>query len=203
MRPLIWIRICAALLIVVLLFLVVLSATNIRVISSTRDDILLASAQTDKTYDCILVLGAGIKNNSTPSDMLADRLDTAIALYNRGYSDTLFLSGDRSGDDYDEVAVMKSYCIDRGVSDTDIVCDTSGYSTYESVDNLCAYDLYDDIIIVTQGYHLYRALFIADSMGLEADGISATTREYRGQKIRDLREGLARFKDAIKLIVEK
>lgn len=203
MRSLVLIRICVALLITALLFVVLLSAVNIRVISSTRDDILSANAQTLKIYDCILVLGAGIKNNSTPSDMLADRLDTAISLYHRGYSDTLFLSGDRSGDDYDEVAVMRSYCLERGVSDTDMVCDTAGYSTYESVDNLRSYGSYDDILIVTQGYHLYRAIFIADAMGLEADGISATTRKYRGQNIRDLREGLARFKDAVKLIIEK
>ena len=188
-------------LLLVFLFLAVLSAINIWVISSTRDDIIFGNSEPDTSYDCILVLGAGIRNNSTPSDMLADRLDTAISLYHSGYSNTLFLSGDRSGDDYDEVAVMRAYCMERGVADSDIVCDNFGFSTYESVDNLCSHNSYDKILVVTQGYHLYRALFIADAMGLEADGASATTRQYSGQQLRDIREGFARLKDAVKLIV--
>lgn len=189
-------------LLAVFLFLAILSAVNIYVISST-DESIVGGDRLDKTYDGILVLGAGIKNNSTPSDMLADRLDVAINLYHNGYSNVLFLSGDRSGDDYDEVAVMKAYCMERGVLEADIVCDNFGYSTYESIDNLREYGLCDDIIIVTQGYHLYRAIFIAEDMGFDADGVSATTRAYRGQNIRDIREGLARFKDALKLLVTK
>ena len=97
---------------------------------------------------------------------------------------------------------MKNYCLEQGVAEEDIICDSAGYSTYESIANLCALELYKDVLIVTQEYHLYRAIFIADAMGLEADGVSATTREYRGQKIRDLREGLARFKDTVKLLID-
>lgn len=195
-------RICAILLLVVFLFLAVLSAVNIRIIRATRGNILSSDNKAKSRYDCILVLGAGIKNNSTPSDMLADRLDTAISLYRTGCSSTLLLSGDCSGDDYDEVRVMKNYCLEQGVAEEDIICDSAGYSTYESIANLCALELYKDVLIVTQEYHLYRAIFIADAMGLEADGVSATTREYRGQKIRDLREGLARFKDTVKLLID-
>ena len=194
-------RACLFLLVAVFLLIAILSAVNIHVISSTREDIVSGSDKSHKSYDCILVLGAGVNNNSTPSPMLADRLDVAIHLYLSGYSNTVFLSGDRSGDDYDEVAVMRSYCIERGVLESDIVCDNFGYSTYESLNNLCEYNSYNDVIIVTQRYHLYRAIFIAEAMGIEVDGVSATTRAYRGQNIRDVREGLARFKDALKLVI--
>ena len=149
----------------------------------------------DVRYDCILVLGAGLRSDGTPSDMLADRLDVAIDLYNRGASPVIVLSGDRSGEDYDEVTSMRRYCIANGVPAEAIVEDGKGYSTYESVLNIKNDGGYKDIVIVTQKYHLYRAVYIAREMGLTACGADAALRTYRGQVYRDIREVAARTKD--------
>lgn len=175
--------------------LIVLSSINIFILNRSSDKIAdISGLDRSKDYDCILVLGAGIISNSRPSDMLRDRLDVSISLYNMGYSDTLLLSGDCSGEDYDEVNVMKNYCLAAGVPEDSIICDNKGYSTLESVYNTKEYG-FENIIVVTQRYHLSRAIYIADQMGVESMGISSTTRGYRGQIIRDVREGLARAKD--------
>ena len=179
---------------------IVFSAFNIFVLVKT-DKYILSAQELDQTeYDCILVLGAGIRDAETPSDMLRDRLTTAIGLYKLGYSKTLLLSGDRSGDHYDEVAVMKKFCIENGIPEENIVCDTKGYSTYESVYNTLNSGEYKKIIVVTQEYHLSRALYIAQRMGGEAYGICADVRSYRGQLLRDVRECFARMKDVIKVM---
>ncbi len=152
------------------------------------------AADVDEKYDCILVFGAGIISNSRPSHMLEDRLKGAIALYNAGVSDTILLSGDHSGDDYDEVSVMQNFCLDAGIPANAIVRDDNGFSTYESVQN-AAHLGYKKVILVTQEYHLYRALYIADELELEADGLTANYRTYFMQIKRDIREYAARVKD--------
>ena len=146
-------------------------------------------------YDCILVLGAGLRSDGSPSDMLADRLEVAIKLYEEGVSDVILLSGDCSGEDYDEVSSMEEYCLVSGIPAEAIVKDGKGYSTYESMLNTKDSGDYDKILVVTQRYHLYRALYIAEKMGLEADGADADVRRYRGQIFREIREVAARTKD--------
>ena len=173
---------------------------NIAMLAGSADDKPVFSDSDENSYDCILVLGAGLRPDGTPSDMLADRLETAIKLYGEGYSDTILLSGDRSGDDYDEVSAMKAYCLERGVAEADIRCDNLGFSTYESIYNAAKTNEYESIIVVTQGYHLHRALYIADKMGFDAHGADAEIRRYRGQIVRDIREVLARAKDFYKVI---
>ena len=145
--------------------------------------------------DLILVLGAGVKKDGRPSDMLADRIKVGVELYESGASDVILMSGDGAREGYDEPAAMRSAAIDSGVPDAAIVCDTLGLSTYESI--LRARDVYGakKIVIVTQKYHLYRALYLADKFGVEAVGVSADLRPYRGQAFRELREILARSKD--------
>ena len=175
----------------------VFSALNLFVLLKTDKYIVSAPELDSEGYDCILVLGAGIREDGTPSDMLRDRLITAIGLYRLGVSDTIFLSGDRSGDHYDEVAVMKSFCLENGIPENSLVCDYIGYSTYESIHNV-RYAEYDKIVIVTQEYHLSRAIYIAQKMDIEAHGISADVRSYRGQLARDIRESFARIKDIVK-----
>ena len=145
-------------------------------------------------YDCILVLGAGLRSDGSPSDMLADRLRGAVALYEQGVSSVIVLSGDRSGEDYDEVSAMVSYCLAAGVPEASLVSDPFGFSTYESVVNTLAAG-YDRFVVVTQTYHLYRALYIAESLGAESVGFSADYHSYRGQPMRDAREVMARVKD--------
>ena len=164
---------------------------NYYVILSSKKKI---NVEIPNNIDCILVLGAGIWGDS-PSPMLQDRLDTAIKLYKDGVSNKIIMTGDHGRTEYDEVNVMKQYAIDAGIPSSDIFMDHAGFSTYESMYR--ARDIFKakNILIVTQEYHLYRAVFIANSLGLNAYGVNADPREYAGQIYRELREILARNKD--------
>lgn len=145
--------------------------------------------------DCILVLGCGVWEDGTPSHMLEDRLKRSLELYEQGASEKLLMSGDHGREDYDEVNVMKSFAVDRGVPSENVFMDHAGFSTYESIYRAKEIFGAEKIIIVTQGYHLYRAIYIAQALGLEAYGVASDYRGYAGQLLRDLREILARIKD--------
>lgn len=151
--------------------------------------------------DCILILGAGVWDGNRPSSMLEDRLLQGIALYNLGVSDRLLMSGDHGQEDYDEVNVMKRFAIDAGVPSEKIFMDHAGFSTYESLYR--ARDIFQakKVVIVTQKYHLYRALYIAERLGLEAIGVPSDPRTYKGQFYRDVREVFARIKDVLYILV--
>ena len=151
--------------------------------------------------DCIMVLGAFVSNGK-PTPMLRDRLLRGIELYNAGVSDKLLMSGDHGQESYDEVRVMKEFAIERGVPSEDIFMDHAGFSTYESVYR--ARDVFDvnSIVIVTQEYHLYRAVFVAKKLGLDVYGVTSDFYEYGGQGPRDQREVLARVKDFIYTIIK-
>jgi len=147
-----------------------------------------------ENVDCIIVLGCYVYKG-VPSEMLRDRLLQGIDLFEADASDKIIMSGDHGQDSYDEVNIMKQFAIDRGVPSENVFMDHAGFSTYESLyrarDIFCA----KIIVIVTQRYHLYRALYIAKSLGLEAYGVASDSKEYAGQTYRDLREILARNKD--------
>jgi len=162
---------------------------------SAKNMIADSSNAIEGEYDCILVLGAGVWSGGRPSHMLADRLDVAIDAYNAGAAPKLLMSGDHGRREYDEVNVMKDYAIAAGVPSDDVFMDHAGFSTYESMYRARDVFMAERVLIVTQKYHLYRALYVARSLGLEAEGISADLRPYRGQLKYDLREVLARCKD--------
>ena len=145
--------------------------------------------------DCIIVLGCQVKANGVPSDMLRDRLTRGIELYTLGAAPKLLMSGDHGRVEYDEVGTMKQYAVDAGIPSTDIFKDHAGFSTYETVYR--AKEVFDArrVIIVTQEYHLYRALYIAEKLGLEAYGVASDYHTYVGQSMREGREILARCKD--------
>ena len=145
--------------------------------------------------DCIIVLGCQVKANGVPSDMLRDRLTRGIELYTLGAAPKLLMSGDHGRVEYDEVGTMKQYAIDAGIPSTDIFKDHAGFSTYETVYR--AKEVFDArrVIIVTQEYHLYRALYIAEKRGREAYGVASDYHTYVGQSMREGREILARCKD--------
>ena len=145
--------------------------------------------------DCILVLGCLVHSDGEPSDMLHDRLQRGVELYKAGAAPKLLMSGDHGREDYDEVAAMKQFAITEGIASEDVFMDHAGFSTYESI--IRARDVFQaqKIIIVTQEYHLYRALYLAQKLGLEAYGVSSDYRSYSGQSGREIREILARVKD--------
>ena len=151
--------------------------------------------------DCILVLGAGVRGDR-PTHMLEDRLNYGITLYDNGVSDRILMSGDHGQKHYDEVNVMKDYAVNKGISSSAIFMDHAGFSTYESLYR--ARDIFQakKIIIVTQEYHLYRSLYIADKLGLEAYGVASDPRQYVRQNVREAREVLARTKDFIYTIIK-
>lgn len=166
-------------------------------VRSTADDYILTTRQASslEDVDCILVLGCKVHGDGTPSAMLHDRLSRGVELYDLGVAPKLLMSGDHGRTDYDEVDAMKQYAVDQGIDTADIFMDHAGFSTYESMYRAKEVFQADKIVIVTQGYHLYRAVYAARKLGIEAYGVDADLRDYAGQTGRDLREILARVKD--------
>lgn len=149
----------------------------------------------DGAADAVLVLGAQVKADGTPSKMLKERLDTGIEVYKAGLTDRIIMSGDHGRKDYDEVNTMKNYAIEQGVPAEHIFMDHAGFSTYESMYRAKEIFQADKVIVVTQKYHLYRAVYDAEAMGIAAWGVPCDTKVYSGDKYRKFREALARIKD--------
>lgn len=168
----------------------------------TADKIVNETEAVKLDADCILVLGCGVREDGTPSLMLRDRLETGAALYEAGAAPKLLMSGDHGRKEYDEVNLMKEYVMEKDIPSADIFMDHAGFSTYESMyrarDIFCA----EKVIIVSQRYHLSRALYVAEKLGLEAYGVPAKEVEYRGQAYREFREMLARAKDFCTAVVQ-
>ena len=154
------------------------------------------------SFDVIVVLGAGVRPGGVPSDMLRDRLEVGNELYFAGYADKILMSGDHMSPDYDEVGVMKRYAIEAGVPTDAIYLDHAGLSTYDSLWRLANIFEAKKVLIVTQSYHLPRALYLARAFGINAYGLSADLRPYRSQTYRDIREILARGKDFVLAITK-
>ena len=169
---------------------------NAWVKNSVKDYILTEEQAAQLTdMDCILVLGCKVGADGTLSHMLEDRLRQGVALYDLGAAPKLLMSGDHGTEEYDEVDAMKRYAVNAGVPSCDVFMDHAGFSTYESVYRAKEVFEVQRVIIVTQEYHLYRALMVARQMGLEAYGVAVNYRTYVGQTSRDIREILARVKD--------
>ena len=145
--------------------------------------------------DCIIILGCQVKDDGSLSHMLRDRLMRGLEVYETGAAPKLLMSGDHGREEYDEVGAMKNYAIENGVPSENVFMDHAGFSTYETMYRAKEIFKAEKVIIVTQEYHLYRALYIAEQLGMEAYGVSADLNRYAGQSMRDFREVLARCKD--------
>ena len=154
----------------------------------------------DGNFDCVLILGAGLQSDGTPSHMLEDRIKTGVEVFNSVDADLILMSGDKSGEYYDEPSAMKKYAEELGVDPSLIEVDNEGYSTFESIVRAKEIYGFDRIIVITQEYHLYRALYIAEQNGVDSIGVSADLRTYRSQIVRDVREIFARIKDFVMCI---
>ena len=169
---------------------------NAVVKGSTKDNILSAQQAAQLAdVDCILVLGCGVRDDGSPSPMLEDRLRRAVELYDLGAAPKILMTGDHGRVHYDEVATMKAHAVNAGIASENVFMDHAGFSTYESMYRAKEIFQAKKIIIVSQGYHLYRAIYIAEKLGMEAYGVAADYRSYSGQTSRDIRELLARVKD--------
>lgn len=186
----------------IIFFISIILAIDTLVIGNTKELILgIDEFKKDGYYDAILVLGAGLKDNK-PSKMLEERLREAIDLYEEGISKRIIVSGDHGRVSYDEVNIMKQYLIDNGISDEVIFMDHAGFNTYDSMYRAKEIFGVKSMVVVTQEYHLYRALFIANNLGIEAYGANATKEIYSGQMYREIREILARVKDFFLSIIK-
>ena len=167
----------------VLLALAVLTpcAINAAVMISASKYIISADEAVGRETDCVLVLGARVNSNGTLSHMLEDRMSTGVDLYQAGAGKKILASGDHGRDSYDEVNHMKQYAVGRGVDPDDVFLDHAGFSTYESM--------------YTQKYHLYRAVYNARRLGIDAYGVAADKRVYGKPVYNFVRESLARCKD--------
>lgn len=152
--------------------------------------------------ECIMVLGASVHPDGTPSPMLEDRLEAGIELYNRGVAPKLLLTGDNGQIEYNEVEAMKNYAVNAGVPEEDIFLDHAGFSTYDSVYRASYVFGVESMVVVTQEYHLYRTLHGCKKMGIEAVGIGADQEVYAGQEYREIREVLARVKDFVMWLIK-
>lgn len=186
-------------LLVVIVILIILGINSYVKFSTKKQIINKDEYSKLNDIDCIIVLGAGIWGDK-PSPMLEDRLLEGINLYENNVSNKILMSGDHGREEYDEVNIMKNYAIEKGIPSENIFMDHAGFSTYESIYR--AKEIFEakKVVIVTQKYHLYRALYIANKLELEAYGVNSDPRQYAGSTYRELREILARDKDFIKCI---
>lgn len=182
--------------------IVLVLSINFYVVGITKEKIIKNNDYSKlRDVDCIVILGAGIWGDK-PSPMLQDRLEEGIKLYNEGVAPKVIMSGDHGREGYDEVNIMKEYAVNKGIPSEDIFMDHAGFSTYESIYRAKEIFDADNIVIVTQEYHLYRALYIADKLDINAYGINSEPRQYSGQLFREIREILARNKDFINCIIK-
>ena len=187
--------------IIMIIFTTLIFTTNLYVIFITNKKIKTIETLNSENIDCVLILGAGIRGTN-PSPMLEDRLLTGMDIYNKKITNKIIVSGDHGRENYDEVNVMKNFLISHKISSENIFMDHAGFSTYDSIYRAKEIFKAKKIIIVTQKYHLYRALYIAKELGIEAYGIEADKRTYKYQLKREIREIAARVKDLIKCIIK-
>ena len=187
-------------LIVIITGAIIVLGINAYVKSSTRNQIIRNNDYSNlQDIDCIVVLGAGVWGEN-PSPMLEDRLLEGIKLYENNVAPKIIMTGDHGREEYDEVNVMKKFAMDKGVPSGDIFMDHAGFSTYESLYRAKEIFEADKVVIVTQEYHLYRALHIANELGIEAYVVNSDPRQYVGATYREIREILARNKDFVQCI---
>ena len=164
---------------------------NLYMFLTTFSDIIsVEEAEELENVDCIIVLGAGV------------RPDKAIELYRQGVSHKVIVSGDHREDNYDEVNAMKRYLMEYDVPSNAIFMDHAGLSTYDSMYRAVHIFGVESAVIVTQKYHMYRAVYDAEALGIDAYGVNAEDVTYSGQTYREIREIAARVKDIMYCIFE-
>ena len=181
---------------------IVVGVTNALVVLTTEDGIVSVDEASGYQADAIVVLGASVFADGTPSTILQDRLDCGIALYKAGAAPKIIMSGDNSTEHYNECAAMKRYAIAQGVPSEDIFCDHAGLSTYDSMYRLKNVFNVQRCVIVTQEYHLYRAVYDARGFGIDARGVPSDLSDYSARDSYEQREFFARIKDFFGIITK-
>ncbi|MBO5786452.1 MAG: YdcF family protein [Clostridia bacterium] len=197
-----YIKITALILLVCFLLAVfAVALCNIIVIASAKQNVVSFEEAVELgDIDCIIVLGAGVKPDGTMSNLLYERTLCGAELYLKNASERLLLSGDHSRADYNEVGAMKEYMVSRGIDKSAVFTDHAGFDTYDTMYRAKEIFKAKRVIIVTQGFHLSRAVFIAKALGLDAYGVDCDTGRFGRNPMNDLREIAARPKYVLEAI---
>ena len=172
---------------------------NVYIVLSTRDKII-DIIDLDKDIDAVLVLGCKV-NGDSPSLMLTKRLEKTIDVYDK-FKTKIILSGDSISDDYDEVGVMEDF-LSGSINKEDMILDKEGVSTYNSLYRVKNVYNIKKLIIITQEYHIYRALYLADKLDIDAYGVIASDIPQRFVMLKNkIREVFARDKSFFKGMIK-
>lgn len=153
-------------------------------------------------HDVTIVFGAGLKYDGRPSDILRDRLNKAAELHKNGQTKKIIVSGDNRVEDYNEPESMFRYLTEQaGLPEEDVIRDFGGRRTYDSCKR--AHEIWgvDKALLITQGYHLPRALFTCNAIGIDSEGLSSTAQAYLGELRFKLREVIAIHKSVIDVYI--
>ncbi|MDD5806228.1 MAG: YdcF family protein [Eggerthellales bacterium] len=161
----------------------------------THSSGLFSAGESGYPYDCIVVLGASVLPDGSPSDILRSRLDAGIVLYFAGYAPIIVMSGNGAESDYDEPGNMKAYAIAQGVPESAIFCDDGGLHTYDTMWRMAHVFGAEHVVVVSQEYHLHRCVCDALGVGLEVLGVASDSSVYNDQFYYELRECGARVHD--------
>jgi SanA protein len=175
-----------------ILGLISIISVNYYVKSSTKTRIYYSVKKTPKN-NIGIIFGAGI-NGDQPSKYLKDRLDAGILLYKMKRINKILLSGDNGNDEHDELTVMKKYCFNHGVDTTKIFIDYAGFDTYSTMYRAKHIFKIKRATLISQKYHLNRAIYIGNKLGIKSVGFSANKGEYPGYYYVTFREYLSIFK---------
>lgn len=198
-RPSLLVRCARMLAAVAIVAIVMMAVANIATIAATRGNVCTvaraAEMLEDRPADAVVVLGASVYPDGTPSDILADRLEVAVDLYREGAVRAIIVSGDNRSSHYNESDAMKAFCVEAGVPSKNVYVDHGGVGTYESVYRARHVFGAERVIVATQAYHLYRAMFAAECLGMETWGVACDKGAYDNQQMYSAREVAARTKD--------
>lgn len=172
--------------------LIAVFSVNIYVQSTTKTNIYNSIKRFPKN-DVGIIFGAGINGNQ-PSKYLKDRLDAGISLWKAKRINKILLSGDNGREEYDELTVMKNYCYSHGVDTTKIFIDYAGFDTYSTMYRAKHIFKIKRATLISQKYHLNRAIYIGQQLGIKSVGYSANKGEYLGYNYVCFREYLSTFK---------
>jgi SanA protein len=186
----------------IVLIIIIIALINIYVNSKSKRYIYTRIEEVPACYTAI-VLGALVSNTGYPSKFLKDRMDVAIELYTGKKIKRFLLSGDHGRKNYDEVNSMKNYLLEKGINTEDIFLDHAGFDTYSTIVRAKEVFGVEKAIIVTQEFHLSRAVYIARSKGIEAYGIKADRQDYYSLVRLKIRETIAKVKAFSEVMINK
>ena len=173
----------------------------VQLIKTTNESRIFLSVEGTPARPVAVVFGAGLNRDGSPSPMLADRLNSSVALYKAGKVQRLFMTGDNTTSQ--EVTAMRNYAVRQGVPANDITGDQAGLRTYDSCYRAVHTYGLTSAVLVTQGYHLPRALYLCNSMGLNSVGLKAGRDNYPGQQSYNEREFMATFLSWIDITISQ